>query len=294
MNEYLAIAILTGLGGMLAWGSADFFAKKSLEKVNEFALTFWVQIVGIVPVLLLVLARGGLPEVGWATLGYLVLFGLVDGISDVLLYRGFSKGQLSILSPIFASYAGLVIVFSVLFFGESLSAPVFIGLVTTFLGIMLINFDFRDLRKSLRRPAGATGGVLEIIGATTIYALWLVLFDKLVSQGDWAFYLLAVRSVEALGLLAYARLRSQPLRVARSHKVWPYVALVGLLDIAAYSFLTLGFSRTGYTSVVAVLSGAFSLPTLVLAHFYLKEKITKTQLAAVVFIIGGVAIVAAF
>ncbi len=276
---------------MLGWGFSDFFAKKSLEKVDEFALTFWIQAVGVLPVLLFVLGQREIPELTLGGVALLVLFGASEGISDVLMYRGFSKGKVSILSPIFASYTGLVVLLSVLFFREALPGFVWAGLATILAGILLINIDVRDIRKSLRRPAAITGGVPEVAGAAVIYATWMVLFDQAVSGESWAFYLLAVRGIEAIGLLSYARLRKKSLRVARGDRVWRYVALVGLTDVAAYACLTFGFSRTGYTSIVAVLSATFSLPTLILAHLYLKERVTRLQLAAAALIIAGVGVV---
>lgn len=292
MTSGVSLAILTGLGGMLAWGCADFFAKKSLEKVNEFTLTFWVQLVGLVPVLLVALTHGW-PTVGWPTLGALILFGWAEGVSDVLFYRGYAKGKVSILSPIFASYAGVALAISVVVFGEVLSGRVLAGLLIMLLGILVINVDWRDLRAFVRRPSAATGGVPEIVAATLIYACWLVLFDRVVSGEEWAWYLVIARGAEAAGLFAYARVRHHPLRIGRTERIRHAVGLVGACDIAAYACVIFGFSQTSHTSVVTVLSATFSLPTIVLAHYYLHERITRSQAVAVAAILIGIGVVVA-
>ena len=66
-----------------------------------------------------------------------------------------------------------------------------------------------------------------------------------------------------------------------------YVSLIGCCDAIAFAAVSYGFSATSHTSIVAVLSSTFSLPTLVLARVFLKERLAPSQkVAAGVFLVG--------
>src|SRR5258708_6537523 len=113
MHQQLLIAILSGLVAMFGWGFADLFAKKTIDEVGSIISLVWAHIFGTVALILIVLFRvviiGGMisipsnPNV-WAGL---LFFGILQMIIYLLVYQGFSKGQLAILSPIFASYSGM-------------------------------------------------------------------------------------------------------------------------------------------------------------------------------------------
>ena len=41
MQSDLVIAVLAGFGGMLGWGFADFFAKKTIDEIGDVASSFF-------------------------------------------------------------------------------------------------------------------------------------------------------------------------------------------------------------------------------------------------------------
>ena len=56
--------------------------------------------------------------------------------------------------------------------------------------------------------------------------------------------------------------------------------------------ISLGYAETSHTSLIALLSGGFSLPTLALARLFLRERLTATQTAGGIVIVGAVMILA--
>ncbi len=124
------------------------------------------------------------------------------------------------------------------------------------------------------------------------YSLWLVFFDRFINGKDWVFYVLVIRIISSLTLAIYAAYRKKSLAI-KDKSMWKFVAAVGVFDVAAYSFVAYGFSHTSYLSIVAVLSATFSVPTIILAHIFLKEKATQIQVAAIVAIIVGVVLISA-
>src|SRR5207302_565666 len=111
--------ILTGITAMFGWGFADFFAKKTIDEVGSLVSLVWAHLFGT-----LILALVALFQIfifnqhisfsyNLSTWGLLIFFGALQAIVYLLAYEGFGKGKLSILNPIFASYAGLAAVLSI-------------------------------------------------------------------------------------------------------------------------------------------------------------------------------------
>ena len=46
MDHALLIAILAGLGGMIGWGFADFFAKKTIDRIGDIPSLVWAHVFG--------------------------------------------------------------------------------------------------------------------------------------------------------------------------------------------------------------------------------------------------------
>src|SRR4051812_29467667 len=112
MNKTLLIADLAGLGGMIRWGTADFFAKKTVDKIGPIKSLVWAHSFGTALVVLIALAQVlilgrtvHLPT-AHAWLG-LVGFGVLQMLVYWFAYQAFEKGQLAILNPIFASFTGI-------------------------------------------------------------------------------------------------------------------------------------------------------------------------------------------
>lgn len=278
---------------MFGWGFADFFAKSTIDRIDDLRTLFWSQLVGVVPLAVLLAVTHDVPTVhSWDPL-WLVLFGIVSALSYLPVYTAFGKGVVSLLSPIFASYAVLVTLYSTVFFGEHIPAFAWAGIAVVVLGVLAISVDPGELTSVLRgRVPRATAGLPEITSALVVYSLWLVLLDHFFDGRDWIMFMLIIRSVSAATLFVYARVRHRPLGV-QERSLWRYLVLIGLFDVGAFASVAYGFSHTSHTSVVAVISSAFSVPTLLLARAFLNERLSRSQLLAAGTIICGVVVLAA-
>lgn len=288
MNAVL-IAVLGGLGAMLGWGFADFFAKVSIDKIGELPSLVWAHAVGtaalgVVVVSQVMFSRGDfhMPN-GKASWGGLALFGALQAIVYLLIYRGFGKGQVAVLSPVFASFSGLVALVSILILGEAATVVKLVSLALIFAGTLLLSTD----KPTARVRFFKTPGFREVLLAAICATVWTLGWDRLVSGRDpitFAFFMYGFMTTALYGL---ARLQRVTLsRVPRD--VWWVLMAIGVGEAIAYVSLTWGYSRTPLTSVVALMSGAFSLPTIILARTFLKERVSGLQTVGAVGVIGGV------
>src|SRR4051794_3480633 len=112
MHNTIAFAALAGLGGMLGWGFSEFATKKSVDLVGTIASLVWAHIFGTVILLILLLSRllidhsAALLPASMADWLELVFFGTLQTAVYYYAYLAFEKGEVLIMSPIFASFAG--------------------------------------------------------------------------------------------------------------------------------------------------------------------------------------------
>lgn len=296
MPSEFVIAILAGLGGMLGWGLSDLIAKKTIDKIGDITTLVLAHFFGAALVILIavyeVIGKGHALVFPHTTLGWfgVLFFGALQALVYLLVYIGFGKGQVAVLNPIFSSFSGVVALVSVLFLGELISPVLGIGLLVVFLGVMSMNVDLQALKKRklsfLQIP-----GFTEIISATVLATIWTLGWSSFVGTADWLTYALLMYLSMTVVLTLYALSRGiklmAPLAVA-----WKYLLFIGVLEAGAYIAISWGYGATTATSIVAILSGAFSLPTIIGARLWLKERTTTLQLWGSVCILIGVILVA--
>lgn len=292
MTSALLIAVLAGLGGMLGWGFSEFATKKSVDKIGTISSLVWAHVFGTIALFILLFARLSLSSEPinlyfsleeWA--GFL-FFGTLQTVVYYFAYKAFEKGQVSILSPIFASFAGFVALFSVIFFGEVVHGALALALLVIFGGVILINLDIESLKLNKIRIKSVPG-LREILIATALATVWTLGWNKFTVGKDWLSYTTLMFVFMTLSAFILAYLSKTNLLEAKPG-VWKFLWLIGLGEVVAYLAITTGYSSTSYTSVVAILSGASSLPTIVLARIFLKEKVGRSQVIASIIIIAGI------
>jgi drug/metabolite transporter (DMT)-like permease len=232
---------------------------------------------------------GALPH-RLADFGGVLFFGALQAIVYFFVYRAFAAGKVSLLNPVFSTYSGLVVILSLLIFGEVIHAPQALLLLVTVVGVLLMSLehDSAALRKfSFAKMHGMT----DIVIATGLASIWTVLWAHFVTGKDWLVYATAMYAAMTLTVLIIALLQKIQLKIT-DRRLWKYFLYIGIGEVVAYAGISRGYSLTTHTSVVAVLSAAFSVPTVILARIFLKEKISRLQLMGVVCVIIGGALLA--
>ena len=291
MSQELVIAILGGLGAAFGWGLSEFFAKKAVDKVGETTLMFWGMMFGIIPALGYFLMNLEAVSLTAYSLAALVLFGVFYTAAYLFHFRALEKGQVSIISPLTASYAAFTVLVSSLLFKEIITPFRWISLGLVFLGVIAISIDLSSLKKLSFKKKDLAKGIPQSLMAVAIFAFWYPLWDSFIESRNWIGLLVGLRLVQILTVYVLAKIQKVSLRV-KEPQAWGLLAAMGLLDGIGYVSFTWGFSATKMTSVVAMLSAIFPLPAIILARMFLKDKISKIQLIGVLIILGGLVMIA--
>jgi drug/metabolite transporter (DMT)-like permease len=289
MNNELLFAVIGGVGAMLGWGISDFFAKKTVDKIGETVALFWMQALGIIPLFLFFLFNFDVSGFSVSQIPYVILWAVVDGAGYLMFYRALERGKVSMVSPIVASYSAFSVLISALVFGEQLSSNILLVLGVIFAGIMLTSIDFKEVRKDGFDKKDLVKGVPEALIGVVLFSVWFPFWDNFVSGGNWLLLVILLRSVITLFLFVVTKVSRLSI-VVKDSQVVKWLMIIGLLDAIAYLTLTWGYGVTSYTSLISVLSATFSLPTLLLARIFLKEKLQLSQWGGIALILLGLAL----
>ena len=119
------------------------FAKVGVANVNSDYATFVRTIVILVSLALILLATGQFQSpasVSGRTYIFLVLSGLATGASWICYFRALKLGNAGQVAPIDKLSVVLVAVFGVLFLGEKLSGPNWLGVALIAAGAVLVAY----------------------------------------------------------------------------------------------------------------------------------------------------------
>lgn len=274
-------AIALALGASLAWGTADFGGGLLTRRLPVVSVAVVSQAAGFVALGLVVLVAGlGIEGEGFA-IG--LAAGVGGGLGLAAFYRALAVGTVSIVAPVAACGAVVPLVLS-LAAGDDPKAIALAGALVALAGAVMASLEERSAEEAGRRDAVALAAV-----AAVLLGLFVFFLGRASQHGGAPSALLGARSGSLSLLAVWALAVRTPLALGRRAAA---VAGVGLLDVTANALFALA-SREGLLAIVSVLGSLYPVPTVVLAHVVLGERITTTQRLGVLVALAGVAMVAA-
>lgn len=119
------------------------FAKVGIENINSDFATFIRTIVILMTLAMILFATGQFQSPGSVTprtYVFLVLSGLATGASWICYFRALKIGEAAKVAPIDKLSVVLVAIFGVIFLGERLSAPNWLGVALIAAGAILVAY----------------------------------------------------------------------------------------------------------------------------------------------------------
>jgi uncharacterized membrane protein len=274
-------AVALALGASLAWGTADFGGGLLTRRLPVVSVAVVSQAAGFVGLgLVAVVAGAGIDGEGFA-IG--LLAGLGGGLGLAAFYRALAVGTVSIVAPVAACGAVVPLVLS-LAAGDDPRAVALAGAVVALAGAVMASLEERAAGETGRRDAVALAA-----GAALLLGLFVFFLGRASQHGGALSALVGARTGSLSLLAVWALAVRTPLALGRDIAA---VVAVGILDVVANALFALA-SREGLLAIVSVLGSLYPVPTVVLAHTVLRERISATQRLGVVVALAGVAMVAA-
>ncbi len=277
-----AAAVLLALASATTWGIADFSGGLAARRLPTLPVTVLSQAAGFVALLVALAVAGGQLEERSFLLG--LLAGIGGGSGLAAFYKALSLGTMSIVSPIVA--CGAIVPFALsLATGERPNGVALAGAAIALAGAVLASVEERRAQVPDRARAVALAALAAV--ALGLFTYFLGLGSR---EGNPLSTLAGAR-IGSLGLLLLLALGvHESLRIPR-RGLLPVFA-IGICDVSANALFALA-SRHGLLALVSVIGSLYPVATVLLAHRFLGERLTRLQLAGVAAALTGIAAVSA-
>jgi drug/metabolite transporter (DMT)-like permease len=252
-------SMLFGLGSAIGFGLADLLGAISSRRIGITTTLFVIQTVDLLALAALLLTPlpgdGAFAASGAARLA-IAAGGALGAVSYFSFYRALQSGPVAVVSPVFASYAAVAVLLSVVLHGERLSATAAAGVALTIAGVVLASAR-EEPEES--RP-GSWGGVPFALLATLAWGVASYLIGRYAQETGWFLPVFGSRAVEFAAVVAVVLVlhqRGTRLPAPRgASTVIPVVS--GLADALAVSLFARA-SQLGLVSIAAAVSATFPL-----------------------------------
>lgn len=280
-------SVLFGIASAASLGVADFMARFSSRALGATLTYAVVLLIGVITSSVLIAVSG--ERLIWTPVGcaLAIVHGLSVAAMCMLLYAGLARGPVAVVAPIVAAHPAFVLVVNVAM-GLRPTVYQWAAMVVIIFGGILIarsaeahpQFAESD-RKELRKT------IIIALGACFAYVV-------LVTTGQASAQRIGELQTLWLGRLSGFLLVGVMLAVQRRSiaipRTWiPFVGAQGLLDTLGYMAFLAG-STTASPHITMVVASTFSVVTVVLAKFVLKELVSRQQWLAVAMIAAGTAV----
>jgi transporter family protein len=197
----LEIGIFFALATLLSWGIADFFAKKAVDKIGHAAALIINQSIAIGPIFIYTILFFKLPPPTLSIVLISIVTGFLGFLGYFYFYKGLKKGNLSIVSPISASWFVITTLIASFIFQEALSPIQITGVVVVFVGIFLASTNLLEFRNNIGK--GKSNGVFEALITMIAWGVAFAIIKPVVAAEGPIVALLFVRSIALLSMLTW-------------------------------------------------------------------------------------------
>ncbi len=283
----LPVAVILGLVLAFCFGTSDYLSKGLTGKVGFYRTAVYTLATSgalvFVPLLFLGMPR---PPSN-SGLALLALISLSTFTAFSLMYRGYQKGHLSVVSPIVNSFPIFSVLFAVFVLRIDLSYQVLLALGGVIFGILVVSTNFSAPRPNRR---GLTPGVPEAVLAAFFFAVG---FTSLGYAEETVGYLLPVLAARlgaaSVGILTGLALK-QDLEPFGGR---PFLRLLAMGALEASGILAFTLALF-YSSTIAVLpitttlGGMGVVFTVGFALILMKERVGLNYGLGILIIVASV------
>lgn len=281
----IILSILSGIGGMFGWGIYDFLGGVFSKQTGSFKSLFWSQLAGLISILLLALIFK--TEINLPALAILLfpVASIVYSAGYLFFFKGFEKGNVSIIAATMNLWAVFTMVFAFLFMGQRLTTTQTIGVFMIIAGATLASIDWANVgSQKLRLSLGVKEAIM---GAFFFGIFWN--FSEIISEEiGWLLTTLLIKFGIAIFLLIFSFAVKQEIGLTNSSRKTKHVILLmGVIEVAAVALVNYGLT-IGDAILITPIASALSIVTIMLAVMFLKDRVSRFQGFGVCMAIVGI------
>lgn len=279
------VSIIMGIGGMLGWGIYDFLGGVFSKQIGSFRSLFWSQLAGMIAMVLLAFAFRSRFDLPILVIALSPLAAIVYSAGYLFFFKGFEKGNVSIVAATMNLWAVFTMLFAFLFMGQRLSTTQTIGVFMILSGATLAAIDWNSIKN---QGFQLSLGVREaFLGAFFFGVFWNI--SEIVSEEiGWLLSTILTKIGITIFLLVFSLFAKQEIGLTNIPTKTKYaVLLMGIIEVSAVALVNYGLT-IGDAILITPIASALSIVTIALAVIFLKDKLSKLQGLGIITAILGI------
>lgn len=279
------VSIIMGIGGMLGWGIYDFLGGVFSKQIGYFRSLFWSQLAGMIAMVLLAFAFRSRFDLPILVIAVSPLAAIVYSAGYLFFFKGFEKGNVSIVAATMNLWAVFTMLFAFLIMGQRLSTTQTIGVFMILSGATLAAIDWNSIKN---QGFQLSLGVREaFLGAFFFGVFWNI--SEIVSEEiGWLLSTILTKIGITIFLLVFSLFAKQEIGLTNIPTKTKYaVLLMGIIEVIAVALVNYGLT-IGDAILITPIASALSIVTIALAVIFLKDKLSKLQGLGIITAILGI------
>jgi drug/metabolite transporter (DMT)-like permease len=278
-------AIALALAGSIAAGATDFFGGWLSRRLGTLVVLVSSHAAGLV-LIGVAAAIVGVPSMGVEFLALSAASGLAVAIGAGSAWRGLAIGHMGVIAPIVAVSA-IIPVGAGVIQGESLSVLQSAGIALAIIGVAGAAYEpGADQTDGLPIARGMGFALVGVVGLGFFY----VAVDAAAEQADALSASLINRATSTAFFAVLAVFYFRRLHLPRADV--PKVIGIGTLEISAILLVTAA-TTIGFLAIVGTVGALFPITTILLARFFLNERLAASQRIGSILALAGVGLITA-
>ncbi len=277
----ITLAVIFGTLSLAGYGLSDYFGAISSKRVGSFESVLISRAVALALLVVAAILFFHFPVLTPLEMGLLLLTAFFTTVGLLSFYKGFAIGDVSIVASIGNASGAVTVILLLVFLGASLTAPQSMFVAAIIAGTVLVAFKLKDLHKLNVKKAvrGSEYATLTMMSWGTSAFLGVVLIHYL----GWFFPVLFVYALLFVYNIAY--FYTKRIKFAKIGNSLPLIALTGITAVIGYGAFNYGIAASNAPVIVAPLSAAAPVLTVILAFVLLREKIDISQKVGIALIL---------
>ena len=283
------LSILSGMGGMFAWGIYDFLGGVFSKQIGPFRAFFWSQLAGAASVLLLALVFAVSLNVPIRVVLLFPVAAILYSAGYLFYFKGLEIGNISIVSATMNLWAVFTMLFAFIFMGQRLSLIEALGVLMILAGVTLASLNWSDIRNQRFQ---LSSGVKEAVLGAFFFGIFWNISEIISEKAGWLLATLLVKAGIVLFVLIFSFLVRREIGWKTAAPRTKYAVLImGIIEAGAVAMVNYGLT-IGQAILITPIASALSIVTITLAIVFLKDKVTKLQGLGMIAAIAGIVVTA--
>ncbi|MEM4397373.1 MAG: DMT family transporter [Candidatus Woesearchaeota archaeon] len=285
-------AIFMGLIAMFCWGIADFLQALAIKKINSLKTMFFSNLLGFIPTLIFFFyfLLNDYIKIDFFNFSIIFFSTLINLFAVKNFMKSYEEGEISIVTPISASYSIITVVLAIIFLNEKLTILKFLAIFLCILGIILVSTDLRKL-KNLHTAKGIKESIFAFISWGVYFFLISLVSKNLLNLGIsklnsaiTLFFLTGLLTNFNLIFYSFLKEKNNLFKTKLEKNIWLIFIINFFLYNIAWIAVNYGISLD-YVSIIAPISSLYPAITVLLAFFILKEKLVLNKKIGIILTI---------